>query len=120
MTILTRFSPRLNLSGMFPFGSETRSRNSAENPANLSLSSLLGGDILLPSESGEDPREPSLLRAGRRTNVSYLAYNDRLAVSCEPSPPSQQTRNIPQIVKLQKFHFSPEVTGELIYKMSPT
>ena len=107
---------------MFPLGSVTRSRNSAENPANLSLSSLLGGDIRLPSESGEDPREPSLLRAGRQTNVSYLAYNDRLAVSCElSSPTSQIKRNIPQKVKIQSFISSrKEVTGELIYKMSPT
>ena len=103
MTILTRLSPRLNLSGMFPFGSVTRSRNSAEKPANLSLSSLLGGDIRLPSESGEDPREPSLLRAGRQTNVSYLSYNDRLTGRADLAPASQIARNIPQNVKLQSF-----------------
>ena len=117
----TRLSPRLNLSGMFPFGSVTRSRNSAENPANLSLSSLLGGDIRLPSESGEDPREPSLLRAGRQTNVSYLAYNDRPGVSSELHI-SNITNNqkFPSERKTSKFHFIQEVTGELIYKMSPT
>ena len=49
---------------MFPFGSLTLSRNSAEKPANLSLSNLLGGEILRPSQSGEEPRDPSLLSAG--------------------------------------------------------
>ena len=51
--------PNAYLSGMFPLGS-TLSRNSAEYPAKRSLSSLVGGEALRPSESGD---EPSLLKA---------------------------------------------------------
>ena len=51
--------PNADLSGMFPSGS-TLSRNYAEYPAKRSLSSLVGGEALRPSESGD---EPSLLKA---------------------------------------------------------
>ena len=47
------------MSGMFPLGS-TLSRNSADYPANRSLSSLVGGEALHPSESVD---EPSVLKA---------------------------------------------------------
>ena len=54
--------PSAYLSGIFPFGS-TLSRNSAEYPAKRSLSSLVGGEALLPSESGDIP---SLLSAEKK------------------------------------------------------